>query len=69
MYQDNLSAIWLTANDGAFNRNKHTLIRRMFIRQSVSDRVIQPIHMDTKEMQADMLTKSVSKALLLTHMV
>jgi hypothetical protein len=68
MYQDNLSAIWLTSNDGAFSRNKHTLVRRMYIRQNITDKVITPVHMDTDLMPADMLTKSINKELLLRHM-
>jgi len=54
MYQDNLSAIWLSSHDGKFSRNKHTLVKRSFFREHVEADVIHPLHMDTEPMPADM---------------
>ena len=63
MYQDNLSAIWLSSHDGKFSRNKHTLIKRSFFREHVDDGEIEPLHMP-----ADMGTKPLCRKLLTRHM-
>jgi hypothetical protein len=68
MYQDNLSAIWLSSHDGKFSRNKHTLIKRSFFREHVNDGEIEPLHMDTEHMPADMGTKPLCRKLLTRHM-
>ena len=68
MYQDNLSAIWLSSHDGKFSRNKHTLIKRSFFREHVEEGEIQPLHMDTEHMPADMGTKPLCRKLLTRHM-
>jgi len=57
MYMDNLSAIHLMTNSGAFARNKHITIRENYAREAVSDGVITIHHKRTNEMSADMLTK------------
>ena len=64
MYQDNLSAIWLSTHDGKFSRNKHTLVKRSFYREHIEDGKIEPLHMDTDNMPADMGTKPLCKKLL-----
>ena len=56
MYQDNLSAIWLSTHDGKFSRNKHTLVKRSFFREHCDGGKIEPLHMDTENMPADMGT-------------
>ena len=48
MYQDNLSAIWLSSHDGKFSRNKHTIVKRSFFREHVDEGRIEPLHMDTE---------------------
>ena len=68
MYQDNLSAIWLSRNDGKFSRNKHTLVKRSFFREQVEDGEIEPLRMDTENMPADMGTKPLCRKLLTKHM-
>ena len=68
MYQDNLSAIWLSSHDGKFSRNKHTLVKRSFFREHVEADVIHPLHMDTEQMPADMGTKPVCRKLMTRHM-
>jgi hypothetical protein len=57
MYMDNLSAIHLLTNDGAFARNKHITIRENFAKEAISDGIITVHHKRTDEMNADMLTK------------
>jgi hypothetical protein len=57
MYMDNLSAIHLQSNDGAFARNKHITIRENYAKEAVSDGMITIHHKKTDEMNADMLTK------------
>jgi len=61
MYQDNSSAIWLATHDGAFNKNKHTLIKRAYIREKINNKTIMPIYRETEKMPADMLTKSMNR--------
>jgi hypothetical protein len=68
MFQDNLSAIWLSTHDGKFTRNKHTIVKRSFFREHVESDEIQPLHMDTENMPADMGTKPLCKKLLEKHM-
>jgi len=57
MYMDNLSAIHLLTNDGAFARNKHIIIRENYAKEAISDGTITVHHKRTNEMSADMLTK------------
>ena len=68
MYQDNLSAIWLATHNGAFSRNKHTILKRSFLKEKIEEGLIAPIHRDTDKMPADMLTKSMTRLLLHKHM-
>ncbi len=69
MMQDNLSAIWLATHEGAFGRNKHTLIKRAFVKEKVEDGVVAMVHCDTERMVADMGTKPLCKKLLYKHMM
>jgi hypothetical protein len=68
MYQDNLSAIWLGKHDGKFSRNKHTLVKRSYFREQVTGGVIDPQHLRTEEMPADMGTKPLTRKLMTRHM-
>ena len=68
MYQDNLSAIWLGKHDGKFSRNKHTLVKRSYFREQVTGGVIEPMHLRTEEMPADMGTKPLTRKLMTRHM-
>ena len=68
MYQDNLSAIWLGKHDGKFNRNKHTFVKRSYFREQVTGGLIEPKHLGTEEMPADMGTKPLSRKLMTRHM-
>ena len=68
MFQDNLSAIWLSTHDGKFNRNKHTLVKRMYFREKVEQGVLVALHRDTDKMPADMGTKAVGRLLMSKHM-
>jgi hypothetical protein len=68
MYQDNLSAIWLSKHDGKFSRNKHTLVKRSFYREHVDAGELEPLHMDGLYMPADMGTKPLCRKLMTRHM-
>ena len=68
MYQDNLSAIWLGKHDGKFSRNKHTMVKRSYFREQVVGGLIEPKHLGTEDMPADMGTKPLSRKLMTRHM-
>lgn len=58
---DNSSAIQLANNDGYHARTKHIDIKHHFCRQKLQDGFIILEHINTKEMVADSMTKSVTK--------
>jgi len=66
--QDNLSAIWLATHDGSFGRNKHTIIKRAYIKEKIEDGTMVMLHCDTDRMAADMGTKPLDKKTLIKHM-
>jgi len=68
MLQDNLSTIWLGTHDGSFSKNKHTIIKRAYVREKIEDGVLVVVHCDTERMSADMGTKPLCKKLMLRHM-
>lgn len=58
---DNKSAINLTQNNTYHSRSKHIDIRHHFIRELVEDKRIIIEYLNTEEMTADILTKSLSR--------
>ena len=50
LFQDNLSAIWLASHDGSFQRNKHTVIERAFVKDLIDEKVMTCIHQDTERL-------------------
>jgi hypothetical protein len=68
MYQDNTSAIWMTANDGNFARSAHLLVRRNFVKESVLNGDITVLHVPTQSNIADIGTKPVSRELIERHL-
>ena len=65
IYQDNKSAISLTQNKGQHKRSKHFGIE--FDRESVREKEREVKYLDTQNMPADMLTKSLGKAAFNKH--
>lgn len=59
LYSDNLGAIKLSENTGFSSRTKHIDIRHHFIRELIKKGVIVLKHVNTNEMIADVLTKSL----------
>ena len=57
---DNQGAICLSKNPELHQRTKHIDIRYHFVREQVSNEVIQVLYTPTSEQPADMLTKSLS---------
>jgi len=68
MLQDNLSTIWLATHDGTFGKNKHTIIKRAYVKEKIENGTIVMVHCDTDRMTADMGTKPLCKKLLQKHM-
>ena len=64
IYCDNQSAIALAKNDVFHQRTKHIDIRYHFIRQHVNEGRININWVDTKQQQADILTKRINNSSL-----
>jgi hypothetical protein len=63
IYQDNTSTIWLTANEGNLVK-----IRRNFVKEKVIKGKVNVRYQPTKDMVADIGTKSVTSTILNKHM-
>ncbi len=68
MLQDNLSTIWLATHDGSFGKNKHTIIKRAYVKEKIEEGVVVVTHCDTERMCADLGTKPLGRKLLQRHM-
>ena len=68
IYQDNTSAIWLTANEGNFIKNRHVKIRRNFVKEQVIKGKVLVLYQRSEDMVADIGTKPVSSTILNKHM-
>jgi hypothetical protein len=62
LFEDNLSTIAVIKQSGNMNRTKHIDLRFNHIREIVAQGSIQVVHLSTKEMTADILTKPLTKA-------
>jgi hypothetical protein len=60
IYQDNQACIVLANTGHATNRSKHIDLRSHFVSDQISNGNIQLIHVPTKDMLADPLTKPVA---------
>ena len=63
VYIDNTGAEKLAKNPNNHQRTKHIDIRYHFIRQAIEKKEVELHHVDTKENQADLLTKSTTVAI------
>jgi hypothetical protein len=68
IYQDNTSTISLTANEGNFVKNRHTRIKRNFVKEQVIKGKVDVRCQPTGDMTADIGTKSVTSTVLNRHM-
>ena len=59
IYCDNMGAIKLANNPITNSRSKHIEIKHHFVKELIKERRIQLIYCSTKEMPADLLTKSL----------
>jgi len=59
LYSDNQSAIKLSENNAYRARSKHIDTRHHFVRQQVKEGTIKLVHLNSREMTADCLTKGV----------
>ena len=60
--QDNLSTCWLQTHDGTFGRNKHVNARDNYVKELIKEGLVTVSWCDTELLNADMLTKVVTKA-------
>jgi hypothetical protein len=66
VYQDNKSSIIIALKGGNFDRTKHMISRREFVKQAIQDKEIVIQYCNTKLMLADILTKPVTYKVLST---
>jgi hypothetical protein len=59
IYQDNQGSMSLAKNPGEHARTKHIDIRHHFVHEKIEEVVIHLFYCSTKEMIADVLTKSL----------
>jgi hypothetical protein len=61
IYEDNQSAIQIAKNEGSTGRSKHIDLQFHFIRDHIKMEEVEVRYKATKEMTADLLTKSLNK--------
>jgi hypothetical protein len=61
IYADNLSAMALSRNPLFHNRTKHIDVQYHYIRECVLNTIIEPVHVSSEEMVADVLTKGLAR--------
>jgi hypothetical protein len=62
IYQDNKSTVLMAIQGPTFNRTKHLIGKRTFVRERIHNQDIVLKYMPTAEMTADILTKALPKA-------
>ena len=67
IHQDNQGAIALAKNPVFHQRTKHIDLRYHFVREKVEDKDIEICYTCTSEMQADFLTKNLTRPLFEKH--
>jgi hypothetical protein len=68
IYQDNQSTILIAQQGGNFKRTKHLICKESYVRERIDNNDIKLKYLPTTKMPADMLTKPVSKKVLLHHL-
>jgi hypothetical protein len=61
IYEDNQSTIQIAKNEGSTGRSKHIDLQFHFIRDRIKMEEVEVRYKATKEMTADLLTKSLNK--------
>ena len=64
---DNIGAIYLTKTATGSNRTKHVDTRYHFVREYIENGTIKVIYVQSKENDADIMTKNLSKTLYDKH--
>jgi hypothetical protein len=64
LLQDNTSTIWLTSHEGNFQRNKHIIIRRNFVKEHISNGDVTIVYERSSLLTADIGTKPVPSSTL-----
>ena len=67
IYGDNMSSLHMVRNPSSNQKSKHIDVRHHFIRDHFASGMFQLEHLGTEVMVADMLTKSLAKALHEKH--
>ena len=67
VFEDNNGALLLATNQKISNRTKHFLVEWHFFWEHVQEGVVQVVKIDTKDQQADFLTKGLSRELFETN--
>ncbi len=67
LYQDNLSAIWHSKHDAKFDRNKHTSLKRAFVREKYDEQLMVGTYMEREGLASDILTHPSTKKDLQKH--
>jgi len=68
IFQDNKSTILIVHNGGNFKRTKHLICKESFVRERITRGEVELKYLPTTNMPADILTKPVSKKILLDQM-
>ena len=64
IYQDNKSAIIMAIQGGSFKRTKHMIAKHSYVKERILSKDIKIKYRSSAEMEADILTKPVTKAIL-----
>jgi hypothetical protein len=68
VFQDNKSTIIMAIQGGNFKRTKHLICKESYVRERLLAGDMRLLYLPTSQMPADMLTKPMSKVLLLRFM-
>ena len=69
MFEDNTACIAIANEEGISQRTKHIDIKYLKLKELVKGGVIRLVHLSTKKMTADILTKNLAKPTFMTHRV